>query len=178
MVSFVSGSPLDMQCEKSDATFTNHVDSPTSYQLLSPFGPTPAMHAPLATLQTQIRELEAQRTSERSEYCSIIAKMASTCRSLQRRIDWLERGQQSSAEGTGSRAIKRHTWPLLSTHDHETPSLHPWETSPTQLAHSPLSEIRIFPESQEAGSPNLAAPDNLSVVYNDKAFLSKAFLWF
>ena len=141
------------------------------------------MQTHLTALQTRIHELETQNASERSTYRAMIAKMASTCRSLQSRIDWLESRRLPTEVNPTHNFRRRCTWPIELSRSQRTSSLPISRISSAQChASSPRTTPSIdtpsFPDPDEW--PHLE-PEEAPVgilIYDDAALLSKALLWF
>ncbi|KAI0086567.1 hypothetical protein BDY19DRAFT_995855 [Irpex rosettiformis] len=134
--------------------------------------------ARLDTLQARVRELEARHTLERNSYRAIIAKMASSCRSHQCRIAWLENRRLPTEVNKPVHNVRRCiTWPVELSRRQQT--LH---TPPTLYASSPfiVSSIKVHPVSDKWPYADTIVDNNGrdALVYDDEALLSKALLWF
>ncbi|KAI0801758.1 hypothetical protein BC629DRAFT_136134 [Irpex lacteus] len=186
-------SEMDHPPPQDDDTDTETEPSNTSEssQLL-PTSPCPHPDVSASHLHLRLQELEAQQAQERSTYHAIIAKMASTCRSLQSRVDFLERKRLSNEVNRPLYGHRRCTAPASLFQGQETTS------PPTSHARSmsTLSDTDTVPgggraslPSPRTGSPVLSTDLKQQLrreafcsrdflVYDDSALLLKAFLWF
>ncbi|KAI0345736.1 hypothetical protein BDW22DRAFT_909002 [Trametopsis cervina] len=109
-------------------------------------------------------QLEAERMAERDVYRALIADMAATCRTLQRRIDHLKHERDTSVNNTDKirRITKRRTWPTL-----------------TLLEASSMAQGTRAPSvfTTPHCDPPAFYADDIPLGF-DYALLLKAFLWY
>ncbi|KAF7797390.1 hypothetical protein EIP86_008585 [Pleurotus ostreatoroseus] len=142
----------------------------------------------IQTLHARLQETEEHRRKDAEEYRALISEMATTCRTLQARIRALETERSClEAEVRKKRnGPKRRTW-QSPDYAATSPST-PISTAFNAISSSPVlrpcdrepNPCQCQKRLHDLGTTDslLGAPTDISIRYDDEAFLWKAWSWY